>query len=563
MIESLLAAAICAACMAVLQLGFGTLAGNDSYYHVRMAEMLPQIGYPRTFPWLHWTIFRDDFVSHHYGFHTLLAPFVRTGQALGLSGIVAAQLFAIVCMGLTGVALVRVLRLRGVEHRLWWVLLLTCVPWHFWLRMSYIRAPLIALPLLLLAIELCLRQRPILLAALAFVFTHIYGGAVLFPLIPGGFVVAAVLLGEPLRGRLVALLGSLVGVGVAFVANPYFPANVRFYYTQLFETGLGQAADIGNEWRPLESWFLFVMCIPLAVVFLLSLIRRLRSGRRADVGEIALLLIQCAFLVLTLKARRFVEYWPAFALLSAADLGRWDFSRAAGAVSLARPISDQRPEAVWPASPPPARWWTATLRIALPMAIFTIGLVHLIGTRRATTRPDHAEIERVAAFLKQSTPEGSLVLTDDWDSFPMLFYYDTHNYYAVGLDPVFTKRRWPVLWERYRHITRGEAPMRIDTDVTGGKTEKAQLSDIREHFGARYVLVADDHQKLYRQLSGHRGFRRIYPPADPAGEKRQPPQAVFEVLSAEEEASFPPHPATRPASRPGKTIEDLRNDESN
>lgn len=58
---------------------------HDSYYHVAMAAMLPEHGLLAQFPWLQYTYFRDqgdDFVSHHWGFHLLLLPFVTAAQWL-------------------------------------------------------------------------------------------------------------------------------------------------------------------------------------------------------------------------------------------------------------------------------------------------------------------------------------------------------------------------------------------------------------------------------------------------------------------------------------------------
>ena len=59
--------------------------GHDSFYHIKMAELLPQRGLLHQFEWLKFCYFTDegqDFVSHHYGFHVLLAPFVALSQRL-------------------------------------------------------------------------------------------------------------------------------------------------------------------------------------------------------------------------------------------------------------------------------------------------------------------------------------------------------------------------------------------------------------------------------------------------------------------------------------------------
>jgi hypothetical protein len=50
-------------------------------------------------------------------------------------------------------------------------------------------------------------------------------------------------------------------------------------------------------------------------------------------------------------------------------------------------------------------------------------------------------------WLEKNTPAGSRVFQTDWDDFPRLFFYNTHNTYLIGLDPTYlqlitTLRLW-------------------------------------------------------------------------------------------------------------------------
>ena len=65
------------------------VAGHDSFYHIKMAALLPEHGLVKTFPWLKFTYFTDEgdaFVSHHYGFHAMLVPFVPPDRGTRLRG---------------------------------------------------------------------------------------------------------------------------------------------------------------------------------------------------------------------------------------------------------------------------------------------------------------------------------------------------------------------------------------------------------------------------------------------------------------------------------------------
>lgn len=496
-----------AAAMAYVQTASVWPAGNDSLYHVRMAAMLPDAGFVRAFPWLHWTIFRDSFVSHHHGFHVALAPFAWLGESLTGQAAPGGKLFVIVTMGATAALLLKLLRTLGARPALLWIGLLAVLPWQFWMRMAFVRAPSLALPLLLLAVCMALRRRYLGLGVTAFVLTQVYLGSVILPLLAIAVLAAGVVIERSARQGLQCGTAIAAGMGCGFVVHPYFPANVSFLYTQLFQTGLGAPIEAGSEWRPFDAWMLFKMSAPLIVVWGACLVARLRSARPLRTDELSLMLFQFALLVLTLKARRFIEYWPVFLLLSAASLARgadWTLRGAGG-----RTV---------------ARW-------ALATAIVIIGFGTLTTARARSTAPSNTEAAVAAAtWLSRNSPAGALVLTDDWDVFPACFYANQHNRYAVGLDPVFTQVNFPELWRRYRLITRGRIRETSADVQMAAQSNTVDYADIATHFAARYVLVMKDHPALYRALSRRpQRFRRIYPHL---ANDRQPAATLFEVLTA-------------------------------
>ncbi len=75
---------------------------------------------------------------------------------------------------------------------------------------------------------------------------------------------------------------------------------------------------------------------------------------------------------------------------------------------------------------------------------------------------------------------GSRVFTADWDDFPHMFFWNTHNTYLAGLDPTYMSIYDPGLYRRWR-------------DVTSGRTPNPS-GVIRQEFGARYV-VSDRERK--------------------------------------------------------------------
>lgn len=496
------------AMMAIIQTGTPYLPGNDGFYHVKMAELLPELGFPRTFPWLRWTILNDHFVSHHYGFHVLLLPFVFAAKVLGYESGFGGKFAACVASGATLGLFDWIVRRRGAPFPLLWAIFFAVVPWHYWLRMGFVRAPMAALPLLLLAVQWNLRPRGWAIFGLAFVFTQIYGGAILFPLIAGGFFFAAVLCGDGVKRNAWALAAASLGLVLGMIISPFFPANISFFKTQVFTTGLGAARDVGGEWKPYETWAFLIQAAPVAVIWTVCLTLRLRAAERASRTELALFFINLMFLVLTFKARRFVEYWPAFALLNAAEFAAvaWRAPRSVRFADLQLPLA------------------LSTALTAVVLGSWNLWQVWM--DQRPTY--DVPAVRGAMEFLEANSPSGSLVFTDDWDIFPICFYFNHHNTYAVGLDPEFTRTRYPSLWERYKRITRAELPAKLPREFRDDEeTSDIEYEDIGTIFGAKYVLVADDHAKLYRALSDRpESFEQIYPPKS----GQQAKMTVFKYL---------------------------------
>lgn len=516
-----LAGLIGAAAMGAVQSGSPHLAGNDGYYHLKMAALLPQIGYTREFPWLRWTLFSDGFVSHHHGFHTLLAPFVAASHWLTGDAVLGGKAASVVAVAVSFALFAAILAQLGARYPLLWCVLLGAAPWHFWLRLAYVRAPMAGLPLMLLAVLWSLRGRTVALGLLAFLFMHVYGGSVLFPLIPAAFLGGALLAGAPWRVHLRQVLWTGCGLIAGFVLNPYFPANLSFFYTQLFETGLGAPKHVGSEWKPYVGWNFVAQAWPVAAVWLAALAYRLRRHAPATTADMALLLLNAGFLALTLRARRFIEYWPVFALLSAAAFaGRTGSAhRDTEESTLSGDVEQSR----------------RRLLVIAAFAAAALAAVLNLRVVRDEIHPSHDVVAVQAAmrWLVEHSPPRSLLFTDDWDVFPTCFYFNDHNVYAVGLDPEFTRTKYPALWERYRRITRGEAPAKLPKSLSDGENPAIEYSDIAEEFGAGFVLVDEDHRELYRALDRRsEQFRLVYPEGQT--DDKQPPLAIFRVLAAPE-----------------------------
>ena len=630
------------------------VAGNDSYNHVKMAVLLPEIGLPTEFRWLRhvWlTEVTTEWVNHHYGFHVLLVPFVYAGRWLRWDFLTGGRWAVATFFGVNLALFQLILMTQRVRCRWLWLALFLVMPSQFFYRHAFVRAIAPSLTFMLLIIALMFRRRCILAGVAVGAYTHLYMGGVIYgPIVVICYTVAGLIgpRGDRVSWRLGmwTLLGWLVGVR----AHPYFDGMFDFLILQVFGSGLGADISVGREWKPYDDvWRLAGECAWTLIPLAGSLALRLRLGPRVNARELAVLLMSFVFAGLMLKSRRFVEYWPPFALLSAALLagpvlgelydrvrgwavsakrslmvgaglaalcaaavavvwGWGDTLRVdavtdewriwallAGGYALAPLIRrwvETRPADVswggyfggllapvtagavfvsatvavcWLAS---ARWDSQRWRFLVPWWCFAVlGVVYVVvwalacarrprqaaeatgkrivglttlvlaGTtfvscllmtvgpalaaRQRSARPkfDLPAIREMMAFLQENSPKDSIVFADDWDMYPVYFYFNHHNNYCVGKDPKFTQHRDPILYERFRTIARGKAPTTYEyPDDYGGDpviTRKIPIrdEDIRDYFWAKYVITDTDHMSFRRKLDRLTTFcERIYPP---------------------------------------------------
>ncbi|MEK6676102.1 MAG: hypothetical protein AABZ47_10670, partial [Planctomycetota bacterium] len=606
-IESVAAFALGAAVMSFAYRGGANpsaelgVPGHDSYYHVKMAAMLPGVGLVREFPWLRFCFFTDDgraFVSHHYGFHLFLAPFVQLSKRITGDYLAGGRWANIVAFGLV-VALFHGLLIECRVPAPWlWLFLFLLLPYQFFTRHALVRAMTPSLVCMLGLVLLMFQNRRIWVGIITAIHIHLYLGGVLYaPLIVGLFVFSQWLVSSGDRRQATRLLcGSVIGWIVGIVTHPYSGGIFEFLRLQIFGSGLSPDIAVGQEWNPYENlWWFANMSGVLLTVWFVAIVARLRHGTPLNAKELSLFLISVAFLVLTFKARRFVEYWPIFCLLSSAylirpvirrnvthdplpnTLGGLPASRdhhspavrfgfTSGVlvlligfglfgplwIAMTRELAEAfRWWPVWTAvaalyglagfahawresrrtdASRPATWtgWRAFAidcqGVVTYAGVFLVGAVFLAAPTWATICKDAKSvydlpaIRNMMAFLEKQSQPGDVIFTDDWDIFPVFFYHNTHNHYIVGLDPKFTHERQPELWEKYVKISRGQVPADIKVKhrgESGGAQEATvhvRLEDIRDEFGAKFVITDTDHRALADKLAAATHFAElIYP----------------------------------------------------
>lgn len=523
------------------------LPGHDSFYHVKMAQLLPEIGFTKTFRWLPFTVFTEGFVSNHCGFHLYLAPFVHYAEQWTGDPMAGGRWAISFAFGLGAMMFQGILISLKVPHRWLWALLYISLPTGFFGRLAYVRAMAPSLALMLALTWLIFTRRYVWMVFLIIFFTFIYLGAVTYvPIFVALSFAAAVL--DPSRRRIpwsLPILG-VVGWLAGMLLYPYGPkTTLPFLWTQVFETGLTPGVSVGSEWGAYNNvWFFVTMIATPLVALCIAILLRLRSSHPVNDIDIASLLISAAFFVLLAKARRFIEYWPVFGLLSAAVISapvlrdwateKWAARRPAAWCGIALitigwciGVSYFAPENL--GNETVVQWWWVWL---IPAGIFLLArwvsrdinrasvvpalattaavvmiFISLTGRQTEYMRKDVRcgfdipAMQAALDYVAERSEEGDIIFTDDWDIFPPYFYCNHWNNYIVGLDPVFLYRKSPELYERFVRITKGQIPRTVevnypDDDPRHGEKIDVAAEDIRDIFGAKWIIIDSDHNSM-------------------------------------------------------------------
>ena len=470
-----LAAAV--AVLAGLQFSTPNLIGNDSYFHIRYAEMVRQAGvrgFPPPFPWLPLTILAPDrFADHHMLYHVLLTPFTLGDLRLGgkLAGVAGAVAF----VG----AFVWLLRRERVPLPGLVLLALGASSADLLFRLNMTRVQAFSLVCLLAGFHCALAGRTRTLVLIGCLYAWLYDG---FPLLllPVGATVAADLV-VARRFRPAIAVAALVGIGVGVVVNPYFPEYLHFIAHHIGDKALpGEALRVGREWIPYDPASLLANALPSILYVAFGIAALGADGLRRDRRALAALLVAAVFLVLMLGAKRFVEYFAPTATLFAAFAG----------APLVAALAPRRRAAVG-----------AVLAVVAAANVAGVGWT-LVQKRDETP---HDRYAAAALYVERNAPPGAMLCTTDWDDFPWLYFHNTRSTYLVGLDPTYLRDRFRDAYWQWVDIAQGAVSK--PSGLLATRFPCAYMMSDREHTafleqaardpGLEEVL-ADAHMVLYR-----------------------------------------------------------------
>lgn len=470
----------------LLQLKAPGLLCPDGFYHMGISKMIAKSGFVKDFPWLQFTVLGSGkFVDHHFLFHILAVPFVSISPLVGM------KLFISITIGLAFSAFYFVLKKFKVSYPFLWTLLLLS-PTNFVFRLLFLRPIAFSLIFVLLGFYFLKKKKYLCLFILSFLFVWSYDAFILIPIFAILFFGAEMFFKKVRDWKTIAysFLGTLAGI----IFNPYFPQNLAFYKTHVFKlpfiNGLDPSISVGSEWYSPDYKFLITNAIliwlilaGLITLFLYYRKKNRELKKKLSIETFVTILLAFLFFVLTVKSQRFIEYWVPFTVLAGALVAR-DFEFDIKFVNWIKRLYKAKGR-----------------KLALPIFALFIPIFFIFANSIAenylalkNTIP-YNRYKPTAEWLVQNTPEKSIVFNVSWDDFPELFFWNTHNYYIIGMDPTFMYEYDKNLYEKWRKIGSGE--------------DKIPSETIKKYFNSRIIFTNKEKSPEFTKIAN----------ADPALEK--------------------------------------------
>ena len=443
---------------------------RDGYYHARLAQLMPERGLSRSFPWTQLSTWKDGYCDKEVLYHAAMAPLAQ----LGPEPILGARLFSVLlAAGVIG-ALYLVLRRHGVP----WPAYFAALPLAmglFLARLGMIRSHVLSMLLLVLGLHLLLRRRWRALLVLGFAYAWCYTVPFVLVLTAAPFAIGAWLGRGGLDWRSVVAAGA--GAVLGLTVHPYSPLTLETVYTyvQILRMGLAGAGqsgiELGNEIYPypLPIFFDIYPLILLGVPALLLVVAwRWRRLSPEAAGAVAACLFWAG---MTMASARFVEYLGLLLALAVAlvarDLGH---SEPALAAWLGR--------AAW------RRRAGGLLALGL-LAGFHGRSLDFYRHYQSESAPARF-FDGAGAWMASHLAPGETVINLYWDDFPDLFYSAPRQRYLWGIDPTYSLRF-------------DEARTRL-LERTRRREVALDPHALAEAFGSRYLVLRASRAAVFGEL---------------------------------------------------------------
>ncbi|MBI2459504.1 MAG: hypothetical protein HYV53_03055 [Parcubacteria group bacterium] len=491
----------------IIQLSIsGFFSFDDPYYHAKHSALMVETGNLTLIrPWLKFHFLNYAPTDPWWGFHLAQALFIKffniiIGTKI-LSSILAALVFAVFYF---------ILKKQSVRSPLLWTGLYFSTSALLLNRLLLERPFLLALSVLPLTFYYCSRKKYFYLFLLSLFYALFYNQAPLAVLLAVTY--STVQYFTKKIADLKIIIFSAAGLMAGFLFHPhslnYIYIVAVIFFQIIFLKFAGVDLSVGSEIQTpgfsyfLAANFLAVIFYLLAVVIFWS-IKEIRSGEKAAVNYF-LFLYSFFWFFVTLILPRGVEYWLPLGWIFIAFIFN-DFYGSSEYTEIKNFLVNRLNLKV-------LTFFAAGFLTVIIFYNYSTVYLSIYSQNRDSWPADLAQAND---WLKTNTSAGSMVFYNNWGMWPLMFYYNDHNQYVVGIDPTFLYEYDHQLFWLWKNISYyGLYCDRQETCFDASPRDNAKLIKmaIKEKFQADYVLLANNpDQPLAKFLaSNKKDFFRVF-----------------------------------------------------
>ena len=491
-----------------------TFIDPDSFYHLKMAELMKEGGAVFEFPWLPFTVLKNVFIDHHFLYHVALIPFLFI-----LPPFVAAKFATIIFAVITVLVFFHLVRRLTLPYpELVTILLLANSPFVF--RLLLTKASALAIALLLLGVLFMLEKRWIALFITGILYSLTHGGFLLLLVIAllyvFSYTIREFFYGESAFSKflhrfpfhilkvkkfirifsssnnIMILLVTALSLITGILLSIYFPTNIKFLWQQVVEIGIFTKTNlrIGEEWMPYGARSFFMENTILLLMYTLSVVMYGLYHAKQNTRSTFFFIVSTALLLLTVRSKRFIEYSAPFTLL-------FSVSTLYQVKAIFLDIkSDMK------AIPEYIKRAFSFLAILLVLLGIIVTISMSLKINEVYSRGFlYTYFKGVSGWLEQHTESNEIIYNADWVDFPALWYYNDTNYYISGLDPTFMYNENAELYDLYEGFYQGE-------------NIAQSASMLQDQFNVRYAVIRTNKGQLIKELLISPDFSKVYEDRD-------------------------------------------------
>jgi len=407
--------------LSIMQFTVPHIIGFDGYSHIKTADIMKKEGFFKEFPWATHTILTNNYADIQVLFRLLLIPFTFLGLELGAK--IASIIFSAAAFTVFYWFLIE----NRIKYAFFWSLLYLFTAASLMQRFLLPRQMPLVIALLILTIYFLQKKKYLFLGMTSLVFALLHSSFVIQLIIILLYSVLGIIFSKKFDYKI--LLYAIIGTVLGLVINPYFPNNISFLYTQIFQVNL--LANLFNvEWKP-WSFFEFIKNNILVLIYISVTIIVLIKNKKISQTKLYFLLLALFFFVYTILSRRMQEYLVPFSILALVFILK-DYFEGIDKHELFKFIKIG----------------------SVGFLVIVAGINFLILRNNVINNDFLYNYENCADWMSDNIPKNSLVFNNAY-AFNYLFFKNHDLRYTHGIDLTYSYLFDDEEFERYMGILRG------------------------------------------------------------------------------------------------------------